>query len=127
MFMGILDQNSHFNFHSKESSSQLKFHYREFKTIFIQNQRFLLQKVLVNKFLEHDGMRVLSSALFSSCMIGYTMMTTLSWLTFILLQRSQSFVRKNLFFYEETEEMSDVPDFFVCDKACKLKIICSQF
>ena len=77
VFMGTLGQNCHFNFHSKEISSQLKFHYREFKTIFIQNQR-LLQKVLINKFLEHDGMRVLSSALFSSCMIGYTIMTTLS-------------------------------------------------
>ena len=77
MFMRTLGQNCHFNFHSKESSLQLKFHYREFKTIFIQNQR-LLQKVLINKFLEHDGMRVLSSALFSSCMIGHTMMTTLS-------------------------------------------------
>ena len=101
MFMGIIlftCQNCHFNFHSKESSSQLKFNYREFKTIFIQNQRFLLQKVLVNKFLEHDGMRVLSSALFSSCMIGYTIMTTLSWQKCLLLQRSQPFVRKNLFF-----------------------------
>ena len=58
----------------------------------------LLQKVLINKFLEHDGMRVLSSALFSSCMIGYTIMTTLSWQKCLLLQRSQPFVRKNLFF-----------------------------
>ena len=48
----------------------------------------LLQKVLISKFLEHDGIRVLSSALFSSCMIGYTMMTTLSWQKFLLLQRS---------------------------------------
>ena len=58
----------------------------------------LLQKVLINQFLEHDGMRVLSSALFSSCMIGYTIMTTLSWQKCLLLQRSQPFVRKNLFF-----------------------------
>ena len=88
----------------------------------------LLQKVLINKFLEHDGMGVLSSALFSSCMIGYTMMITLSWQKFLLLQRSQSFVRKNVFFYEQTEKTSDVPDFFVCDiKACKLKITCPQF
>ena len=85
----------------------------------------LLQKVLINKFLEHDGMRVLSSALFSSCMIGYTMMTTLSWQRFLLLQRSQSFVRKNP---EQTERTSDVPDYFVCHiKACKLKIMCPQF
>ena len=78
MFMGTLGQNCHFNFQSKEISLQLKFHYREFKTIFIQNQNLLLQKVLISKFLEHDGMRFLSSALFSSCMIGYTIMTTLS-------------------------------------------------
>ena len=44
MFMGTLGQNCHFNFHSKESSSQLKFHYREFKTIFIQNQRSSIAK-----------------------------------------------------------------------------------
>ena len=48
----------------------------------------LLQKILINRFLEHDGMRVLPSALFSSCMIGYTMMTTLFWQKFLLLQRS---------------------------------------
>ena len=77
MFMGTLCQNCHFNFHRKESSSQLKFHYREFKTIFIQNQRSIAN-VLVNKFFEHGGMRVLSRALFSFCLIGYTMMTTLS-------------------------------------------------
>ena len=63
-----------------------------------KNKDLLLQKVLINKFLEHDGMRVLSSALFSSCMIGYTIMTTLSWQKCLLLQRSQPFVRKNLFF-----------------------------
>ena len=78
MFMGTLGRNCHFNFHSMESSSQLNFHYREFKTFFIQNQRSSIPKVLVNRFLEHDGMRGLSCALFSSCMIGYTMMTTLS-------------------------------------------------
>ena len=78
VFMGTLGQNCHFNFHSKEISSQLKFHYREFKTFSFKTKDLLLQKVLINKFLEHDGMRVLSSALFSSCMIGYTIMTTLS-------------------------------------------------
>ena len=98
MFMRTLSQNCHFNFHSKEISSQLKFHYREFKTFLFKTKDLLLQKVLINKFLEHDGMRVLSSALFSSCMIGYTIMTTLSWQKFLLLQRSQPFVRKNLFF-----------------------------
>ena len=74
-------------------------------------------------------MRVLSSALFSSCMIGYNLMTTLFRHKFLLLQRSQSSVRKTLFFYVQTEKASDVPDFFcVCDiKACKLKIMCPQF
>ena len=110
MFMRTVGQNCHFNFHSKESSLQLKFHYREFKTIFIQNQR-LLQKVLINEFLEHDGMRVLSSALFSSCMIGCTMITTLPWQKYLILQRSWSFVRKNLFFHKQTEKTLDVPDF----------------
>ena len=46
------------------------------KQVFIQD--LLLQKVLINKFLEHNGMRVFSSALFSFCMIGYAMMITLS-------------------------------------------------
>ena len=45
-------------------------------------------------------------------------------------------MRKNLFFYEQTEKtsdvhdsvVSDVHDFSVCDiKACKLKIMCPQF
>ena len=37
-------------------------------------------------------------------------------------------MRKNLVFYEQTEQTSDAPDFFVCDiKACKLKIMCQQF
>ena len=48
----------------------------------------ILQKVLINRFLEHDGMRVLPSALSSSCMIGYTMMRTLFWQKFLPLQRS---------------------------------------
>ena len=77
-----------------------------------KTKELLLQKVLINKFLEHDGTRVLSSALFSSCMIGHTTMTSLSWQNFLLLQRSQSFVRKSLLFYEQTEKTSDVPDFF---------------
>ena len=73
-------------------------------------------------------MRVFSSALFSFCMIGYAMMITLSWQKFLVLQRNQYFVRKNLVFYEQTEQTSDAPDFFVCDiKACKLKIMCQQF
>ena len=77
-----------------------------------KTKELLLQKVLINKFSEHDGTRVLSSALFSFCLIGYTTMTTLSWQNFLLLQRSQSFVRKSLLFYEQTEKTSDVPDFF---------------
>ena len=36
--MGALGQNTHFSFHSKESFSQLKFHYRKFKKVFIQNK-----------------------------------------------------------------------------------------
>ena len=37
-------------------------------------------------------------------------------------------MRKNLFFYEQTEKTSDVPDFFVCYiKGRKLKIMCPQF
>ena len=71
-----------------------------------KSKDLLLQKVLIKKFLEDDGMRVLSRALFSSCMIGYNVMKTLSWQKFLLLQRSQSFVRKNLFYYEQTENIS---------------------
>ena len=71
-----------------------------------KNKDLLLQKVLINKFLEHDGVRVLSRALFSSCMIGYNVMKTLSWQKFLLLQRNQSFVRKNLFYYEQTKNIS---------------------
>ena len=39
MLMGTLGQNFLFNINSKEGSSQLRFHYRQFKSIFIQNQR----------------------------------------------------------------------------------------
>ena len=41
------------------------------RPFFFKTKYLLLQKVLINKFLEHDGMRVLSSALFSSCMMVY--------------------------------------------------------
>ena len=41
---GNIGQNCHFNFHNKESSSQLKFHYREFKTTSTQNQSSSIAK-----------------------------------------------------------------------------------
>ena len=89
----------------------------------------LLQKVLINKFLEHDGMRVLFSALFSSCMIGY-----IPWWEPLLDRNFYYYTEASLLwgkihlFYEQTEKTSDVPDFCVCDiKMCKLKIMCLQF
>ena len=71
MFMGTLGQTCHFNFHSKENSSQLNIIIENSRPFFFKTKYLLLQKVLINKFLGHDGMRVLSSALFSSCMMVY--------------------------------------------------------
>ena len=81
-------------------------------TFLFKTKDLLLQKVLINKFLEHDGMKVLSSALFSSCMIGIPCWQHFLDRNFYYYWEASLLWGKIDFFCEQTEKTPDVPDFF---------------
>ena len=93
-----------------------------------KTKELLLQKVLINKFLEHDGTRVLSSALFSFCLIGIPRWQPFLDRTFYYYREASLLWGKVYFFISKQRKHQMCLIFFVSDiKACKVKIICPQF
>ena len=73
-------------------------------------------------------MRVLSSALFSSCILILIHDDNLFLTEICTITEKPVFYEDKSIFYEQVEKNSDVPEFFVCNiKACNLKIKCPLF